>query len=473
MKQQLTIQGKLNDVQHQKELLQLMNLFGNSKRYAFNRIIKNNLTETRDIVKLEKDCYQKFIPNIRFSKDSVARALWMIKSKKETLLLNKEMLQDRIYNLNNKLERINSNNHKKHLIKNKLEKYNNKLKKVNYLIENDKLGKIVFGGRKSYEDLKEGKIDKVEWKLKRNNELYSRGDITKKGNPNFRIVGNQLRITNPITKEKYFENLYVPEKKLKYLNLKKYSILIKYVNGIFQVHITSDIAKKPTYTLSNGSIGVDINPKTLNASIVSKQGNYLGSREFNISDVLNTSKNKTKNILGNNVKKIVQLAKWQHKGIVIEDLSFKDKLGSTRQNRLFKHFTYSKIIELFKTQCMKEGVELKLVNPALTSFIGLTKYSQKYNMNIHNASAFVIGRRGLCFNEKIPSFYKTLVKPMEGRNKSWKQWSSLKKKLTTLEIKSIYDLHKLKTVSNVGGTPTLEIAISGRNRTLERGFKVA
>ena len=307
----------------------------------------------------------------------------------------------------------------------------------------------------------------------RNNELYSRGDKSQKGNPNIRIVNNQLRISDPISNEKFFEELYVPEKRKQFLDTQKYTILIKYVDGVFEVHITSDILKEPKYKLKNGAIGVDINPKSLNASIVSRQGNYLGSREFNISEVLNSSTNKTINILGNNIKKIVNLAKWQNKGIVIENLKFKDKIHSRRLNRLLKQFTYAKIIKLFKTQCAKERVELKLVNPAFTSFIGIVKYTIRYNMSSHNSASFVIGRRGLMFNEKIPFYFKSLVKSSEERSKSWRKWSLLKKKLTALEINTVHDLHELNKVSNVGEIPTPEIAISGSNRTSERGLKVA
>ena len=469
MKQQITIKGRLNNVKNKEQILNLMRLFGNAKRYAFNQITKGKLEK---VIELEKDCHQKFIPNIRYSKDSVAQAKWIIKSKKELLKLHKEMLQNRIMGLENKLEKVKGN-HKKHLIKNKIIKFEKKLRKIEFLLKNKEIGKVIFGGRKNYEDFIKGKINKEEWRMLRNNELYSRGDKLLKGNPNIRIIDNQLRISDPINKEKFFEELYIPEKRRQFLDSQKYTILIKYVNGIFEVYITSEILREQKYKLKNGAIGVDINPKTINASIVSKQGNYLGSREFNISEVLNSSSDKTINILGNNIKKIINLAKWQNKGIVIENLKFKDKIKSRRLNRLLKQFAYAKIIELFKTQCAKEGVELKLVNPAFTSFIGIMKYAIRYNMSSHNSASFVIGRRGLMFNERIPFSLKSLVESSEERNKYWKKWSLLKKKLTALEINTVYDLHELNKVSNLGEIPKLEIAISGSNRTSERKLNVA
>lgn len=461
MKQQITIKGQLENVQNKEKIFNLMRLFGNAKRYAFNQITKKKLDKVGE---LEKDCYQKFIPNIRYSKDSVAQAQWIIKSKKECLKLNKDMLTNRIKKLNKKIEKV-GDNHKKHLIKNKKIEYENKLSKINHLLEHDEIGKVIFGGRKNYEKYVKGKITKEDWKLLRNNELYSRGDKTQKGNPNLRIVDNQLRISDPTNKEKYFIDLYIPKKRKQFLDMTKYSILVKYINRIFEVHISSDISKEPKYKLTNGAIGVDINPKSLNASIISKEGNYLGSRSFNISEVLNSSHNKTINILGNNIKKIVNLAKWQNKGIVIERLKFKDKIKCTKLNRILKGFTYAKIIELFKSQCAKEGVELKEVNPAFTSFIGITKYALRYNMSSHNSAAFVVGRRGLKFNEKIPFAFKGLVESLEERSKSWRRWSLLKKKLTALEINTVHDLHELNKVSNTGEIPALERVISGNSRS--------
>jgi len=132
MKQQITIKGQLNNVQNKEQIFNLMKLFGNTKRYAFNQITKNKLEKVGE---LEKDCYKKFIPNIRYSKDSIAQAKWIIESQKECLKLNKETLKNRIKRLEYKIEKT-KDNHKKHLMKNKIIKFENKLSKIEYLLKN-------------------------------------------------------------------------------------------------------------------------------------------------------------------------------------------------------------------------------------------------------------------------------------------------------------------------------------------------
>lgn len=47
--------------------------------------------------------------------------------------------------------------------------------------------KVVFGGRKAWEDLKAGTITKNEWLRCRDSQIYCRGDKTQKGNLNIRF----------------------------------------------------------------------------------------------------------------------------------------------------------------------------------------------------------------------------------------------------------------------------------------------
>lgn len=59
--------------------------------------------------------------------------------------------------------------------------------------------KIIFGARANWERLIKGQIPKEKWRDKRDNQIYSRGDITKKGNPNIRLLNKNgdfyIRVT--------------------------------------------------------------------------------------------------------------------------------------------------------------------------------------------------------------------------------------------------------------------------------------
>ena len=59
---------------------------------------------------------------------------------------------------------------------------------------------------------------------------------------------------------------------------------------------------------------------------------------------------------------------------------------------------------------LRHGFQIKQVNPAYTSIIGRFKYAEKYGLSVHEAAAFVIGRRGLGYKEKLP---KELIKRLK------------------------------------------------------------
>jgi hypothetical protein len=59
------------------------------------------------------------------------------------------------------------------------------------------------------------------------------------------------------------------------------------------------------------------------------------------------------------------------------------------------------------------GVQLIKVNPAYTSIIGKLKYAPIYNIDKDVAGAYVIGRRGLGFEERLPKNYRELLKDKE------------------------------------------------------------
>ena len=64
---------------------------------------------------------------------------------------------------------------------------------------------VIFGGKKNFYNRLKGKYHNKEWKELRSNTLYSRGDKSKKGNLNTRIVLDDqdqqfyLEIANPLT----------------------------------------------------------------------------------------------------------------------------------------------------------------------------------------------------------------------------------------------------------------------------------
>ena len=87
--------------------------------------------------------------------------------------------------------------------------------------------------------------------------------------------------------------------------------------------------------------------------------------------------------------------------------SFQKKKRSLRTDapkkaRMLSSFSYNKIISFLQARAYREGIEVLEVSPAYTSMLGHIKYARSLGLSVHTAAAYVIGRRGLGFFEKLP-----------------------------------------------------------------------
>ena len=249
----------------------------------------------------------------------------------------------------------------------------------------------LFGGRKLWHKFIKGSISKKKWQQVRNNTLYSRGEKAKSGNPNIRVVGNQLWVNDPKMgwmKGKLWLN--------KPINPECYDARIQLKDGKF--HVTVSWAEEKTTPVitdkSTGVIGVDTNPNGLALSEINQTGN-LQSHVFLKNDRIQFAKTGKRDY---DIKvmaiKAVRVAKDAGKPLVLEQLNFKNKKMGKKFNRMAHNFIYHRLIEAIKSRALKEGVEVIEVPAAYTSIVGKLKYQDMYSLSIHNAAAMVIGRLG-------------------------------------------------------------------------------
>ena len=78
-------------------------------------------------------------------------------------------------------------------------------------------------------------------------------------------------------------------------------------------------------------------------------------------------------------------------------------------------FAKNKLQKALISRGLKFGFKIKKVNPAYTSVIGRFKYAKMYGLSVHEAASFVIGRRGLDFDEKVP---KELLQQLKDKGKT-------------------------------------------------------
>jgi len=329
-------------------LKQIMRDQSSCTRYAYQRIHKNNLTGN-DVVKACKPLYMDKL-NQRYIQDAVLRA----KSIK-----------------------------KEH---------------------------VIFGGKKTWKKLLSKLITKKEWKKIRDSELYGRGDKTKKGNPNIRVLrttdGYRLRVGLSKPREFLTFKLYIPKKFQHDFDLHNecYDVRIKHKNEKYYVYIGLTIPDVvPVYGFSKGAIGIDTNPDGLAVVEVNKEGNLIKHQYLNAQRLLFARHNKRKNDIEELALKVVNQAIKVEKGIVIENLKFNDKKSSRNKkfNRMRHNFIYSQLLQAIERRAIKDGIEIKKINPAFTSIAGNLKYLKMYSLNRHTAAALVIARRGMGICEKI------------------------------------------------------------------------
>jgi IS605 OrfB family transposase len=293
--------------------------------------------------------------------------------------------------------------------------------------------KVVFGGRKLFEQLTRGHLSgkallalKRAWKERRQGFLYSRGDAAKKGNANLRLEpGDALWLRVNLGNGAYVRALVqTSHPQLKTLLQRAYASLpynvtLQLEDGKVYAHFTwSEGLPPPVHTKANGVLGIDVNgdPYHLALAVVSPDGNLKRHLTLSLEEVDRAPNKGAKELaLWKVAHQVVAVAEEHGVAIATEKLK---RLRKSRRGdgsgRAFRHkqhrFAYRSLLEKIHSLAQKRGVEVLEVNPQDTSTIGMLKYAPLLHLSKDVAAAYVIGRRALGFEEKIPKGYEALLK---------------------------------------------------------------
>jgi IS605 OrfB family transposase len=453
----ITMQAVLNNVNEEqsREMDKLMTVFCSAVRYSFRRI--NEGMETGDI---EKSTADKYGLNIRQAKDAVKKATQIISSQKELTKINYDNYTKKVKVIENRLKKSKLSKKKKQGLLSKLEKRQRKQAYFKSFIDNGTIPPVTFGTKQLFIKRCKGLITHEEWVNARTNRIYSRGDKTKKGNPNLRVV--------LLNKESYLEistlnktetnraikiqvPIYLPQKLskktgrvngipykemfLEYLETgEAYQVEIIRKEGKYYCNITFEMPEPELkYTGHSGIIGVDTNPDGFALTMIGNDGNYKEHTYLKQHELQYARSNKRKNLCGELCKKVVEVAKEKGLGVAAEDLKFRrDKDVNSKFSRITHQFIYHTLLIMLRMACLREGIEFVEVKPQYTSKIGLYKYCHQYGMVVHNGAAMVIGRRSYKLKEKIPKILKDkFIQDKDEYYKwnEWKKWSALDKNI--------------------------------------------
>jgi IS605 OrfB family transposase len=305
--------------------------------------------------------------------------------------------------------------------------------------------KLVFGSRVVFEKLKKKHLTgkrreklRQEWKERRYGILYSRGDKSKEGNLNLRLVNlnNQwhLRInlgngeyvwaevvrSAKREKDKWIDLVWDLTQAERTGNWFAYTVRLRLKNGKIYAQISrEENLPEITITKEKGVIGIDINayPFHLALAWTSRDGNLEKYERISLNGLLDGNTDKREYLSWQIAHQVVEIAKREGKAIAVENLEKIPKGrrgdGMPKLRQKLQKWIYKGLLEKIEIVGKREGVQVIKVSPAYTSVIGKLKYAPIYRIDKDIASAYVIARRGLGFKESLPKNYRKLLEDKE------------------------------------------------------------
>jgi IS605 OrfB family transposase len=197
-----------------------------------------------------------------------------------------------------------------------------------------------------------------------------------------------------------------------------YTVELKLKDGQIYGFVRFSLDVPPqTITKAKGVIGIDVNARPFHLALadVSHDGNLQSYKSIYLSHLLKyKSGNRKEYEEWLIAHEVVKFAKEKGKAIAIEDIKKlpkgKREDGKAKLRKILQFFSYRRILKKIESLANQEGIEVVKVNPAFTSVIGMIKYCPQYFIDKDVAGAYVIGRKALGFQEKIPENYKKLLK---------------------------------------------------------------
>jgi len=461
-----TVMGMLVNVDDEAfvTISNMMTVFCSAIRFSFRRLL-----EGASINELEKTVAAKYGLNIRQAKDAVEDARQVIVSQKELVKLNYNNYTSKVNKLERTLSTKKLSEKKRKRLLSKLDKRKREQAYYKNFIDTDTIPPVVFGTKKLFHERCKKNVTRQEWRDARDNRIYSRGDKTKSGNPNLRIIANvdgefleisTLQKTETNRAVKIRVPLYLPRKvsrKTGAINGRDYKALVlRYLqtgeayqvelikrDGRIYCHITIDESKimdfSPIHTGHDKLIGIDTNPDGFALTLTSRDGNYISSEYFREPELLYARANRRDNLCGESAKRVVEYAVQNNCGVAIEDLKFADDSDVRGKFARISHqFTYRKLLKALAAACYRNNVELTAVKPQYTSKIGMYKYCNQYGIDTHNGAALVIARRAYGHKECVPQLLTDkLIADLPSFNKKteWGKWATIHKEIQKLTKK--------------------------------------
>ncbi len=239
---------------------------------------------------------------------------------------------------------------------------------------------VTFGGKRNQQLRMEGKISKDEYIKRRNSLIISRGDKTKKGNLNVRIISEDgklmLRINIP-PKRWIYPEIFIPDKYLRrYGHLLEgnhpYTVVIKRRND--DKHDVRIVVEVPEPKQERKRVmALDVNAGHIDFA-VAERGRVVATGKINCHEVQHASTNKTNNLLHATANKIRNVAQHYGARVVYGKLNtakFKANRGANRKVKRIPHHKLGSILEYKCGAKKRSEAYTTKVGEKIPSFVGL------------------------------------------------------------------------------------------------------
>jgi IS605 OrfB family transposase len=284
---------------------------------------------------------------------------------------------------------------------------------------------LCFGGRALFRQqfhLKEnGFADHAgwlqAWRARRSNQFFAVGSGEEvRGNgkcqlaPDFRHL--RLRLPNALVPAVGAKHLELPVDFYRDLDLqaaleRHRPISYRFLRGAqgWSVHASMEREPAPVATrMATGAIGADLNEDHVAVAELDRFGNCVSHHRLDLV-LRDLTRDQAQARIGDEVARLVGLARDTGKLLVIEALDFRKKKAALRElaatrARGLSSFVFARFQAMVQSRCEREGVALYRVNPAFTSVIGFAKFGS-YSLSTHQAAALAIGRRGMGLGEAL------------------------------------------------------------------------
>ena len=256
---------------------------------------------------------------------------------------------------------------------------------------------VTFGGLNNQRMREKGKITKEEYKKRRNSIIYARGDKSRKGNLNMRIV--------EIADEKYLRvnvgdrkwlllKLFIPEKYMKkyaeYLDgSRPYSVLIKRKDDDDDEGYDVRITIRVENDVNEGTrlIALDMNKSHIDFCVLDKNTkDIVAIGKINTAELQNTRSEKREHQIKKVAHKVKNIAKHFNADVFIGKLRTSYFKSHRKANRIVHQMPQLKLRKWIKHICMKNGVKCEERSEANTTRVG-RMLSLIFGLDVHKCAA--------------------------------------------------------------------------------------